>query len=323
MDRFELHNLDRTTPQLEENFANVLATVLEMIGLSTRAIVRKRWKEYFAKLLKGDDEKVEELRKRLDRLVQDGTALIIEHINNSVITIGDQTAKTGAKVDGLEHTATKIVAGVEDIKDGNKAIMGLLLKQHSANRKNDLYDLLKPVQANTDKLEGILRERVTDTGAWLLNEPYFQSWLRLVEPLLYISGKPGSGKTFLAGSVVSMLQSKISTGSDPWHGTAVGFFFFDKDDVHCRIGGFLQALRDISWQIAQFDPDYADHVSSQCRTWADIETLPSAWRKLFTSYFGQPGRSLCLVLDGLDEANDGGEYGLKSFLKLLADIQGA
>jgi hypothetical protein len=46
MDRFELYDLDRTTPQLEENFANVLATVLEMIGLSTKAIIRKSWKEF-------------------------------------------------------------------------------------------------------------------------------------------------------------------------------------------------------------------------------------------------------------------------------------
>ena len=42
LDRFELHYLDRTSSQIEENFANVLATILEMLGYSTKAIMRKR-----------------------------------------------------------------------------------------------------------------------------------------------------------------------------------------------------------------------------------------------------------------------------------------
>ncbi|KAF2829113.1 hypothetical protein CC86DRAFT_403770 [Ophiobolus disseminans] len=49
MSRFDLHDLENTSPQLEENFANVLATILEMIGYSTKAISRKRWKEYMAR----------------------------------------------------------------------------------------------------------------------------------------------------------------------------------------------------------------------------------------------------------------------------------
>jgi hypothetical protein len=75
MDRFELHDLERTSPQIEENFANVLATILELIGYFTKAIMRKRWKEYMARLLQGDDQKMERLRTRLDRLVRDGTSL--------------------------------------------------------------------------------------------------------------------------------------------------------------------------------------------------------------------------------------------------------
>jgi archaellum component FlaC len=95
-------------------------------------------------LLKGDDEKLEELRKRLDRLVQDSTSLVIEQVNNSVLRIGDQTAKTGAKVDELESTATKIVVGVDDIRNGNNAIMDLLLEQHSTSQEDNIYDVMKP-----------------------------------------------------------------------------------------------------------------------------------------------------------------------------------
>ncbi|KAF2682294.1 hypothetical protein K458DRAFT_456173 [Lentithecium fluviatile CBS 122367] len=133
---------------------------------------------------------------------------------------------------------------------------------------------------------------------------------------------PGSGMTFLASYVVSLLESKIADGFGPWRGVAAGFFFFVKDDTDCRIGGFLQALRDIAWQITRFDSEYADHISTYCRSWADIETLPSARRKLFTSYFRTPSRSLYLVLGGMDEAEEDGEFGHRNFLNLISDIQG-
>jgi hypothetical protein len=87
--------------------------------------------------------------------------------------------------------------------------------------------------------------------------------------------------------------------------------------------GFHQALRDVAWQITRVDPRYADHVSSQCRTYTDIETLPSAWRKLFTSYFVYGGStSLYLIIDGLDEAEEDSDYGGDEFLRLIADLQG-
>jgi hypothetical protein len=156
----------------------------------------------------------------------------------------------------------------------------------------------------------------------LVDEPYFQSWLKCDESLLYISGNPGSGKTFLASAVISLLQSKIVEAPDSWHGAAVGFYFIRKDDTHCRAGGFHQALRDVSWQLTRFDPNYTDHVASQCRSCADIETLPAVWRKLFTSYFRMPGCLLYLILDGIDEAQEESDYGRRSFLKLISDIAG-
>lgn len=47
----------------KRTFAKGLATALETIGLSTKAIIRKRWKEYFTKVRKGKYVKMEELGK--------------------------------------------------------------------------------------------------------------------------------------------------------------------------------------------------------------------------------------------------------------------
>jgi hypothetical protein len=106
--------------------------------------------------------------------------------------------------------------------------------------------------------------------------------------------------------------------------STVGFFFLGTNNSHTRIGAFQQALRDVAWQISRLDTKYADHVASQCRSVEDIETLPSAWRKLFVGYFGAASRStLYLVIDGLDEVEEDGEYGRAEFLNLLSAFQGA
>jgi hypothetical protein len=178
MDRFELHNLERTSPQIEENFANVLATILEMIGYSTKAIMRKRWKEYMARLLQGDDQKMEQLRTRLDRLVRDGTSLVIEQIYTTVNDIGDRTKQTAVQVEDIKGDTSQIGMDIGDMKDTNRTIIDLLQKQHQTKRDNDLYDIIGPAQPNTDKMEAILRDRVSGTGNWLLAEPAFASWLR-------------------------------------------------------------------------------------------------------------------------------------------------
>jgi hypothetical protein len=322
MDRFELHDIDRITPQLEENFANVLATVLEMIALSTKAVERKRWKEYMAKIWKGQNEQMEQLRQRLDQLVRDGTSMVVEQTNSSVNRIEAQTANANTHIERIGNHTKHLSLDILNIKDTSREILDMLLQQHSTRKDNDLYDILKPTQTNTDRMEAIRRGRVADTGLWLFQEPAFQSWLNGTEPLLWVCGSPGSGKTYLASAAVTILLSRIAGGAGGGNSTAAGFFFFKQDDVSCLIGGFHQALRDVAWQITRFDADYADHVASECRSWADVETVPSAWRKLFTSYFSVKGRTLHLVFDGIDETEEGGDRGRGAFLKLLPDIQG-
>lgn len=202
-------------------------------------------------------------------------------------------------------------------------MMDLLQGQRQTKSDNDIYNLLRPSQPNTDRMEGIIRARVAGTGNWLETEPRFLSWLKRDEPLLWICGTPGCGKTYLASSVVSLIQSNIANSLDGWRNSVIGFFFLRKNNTYTRIGGFHQALRDVAWQITRLDARYATHLAAQCRSSTDIETLSSAWRKLFLSYFGfGSSQSLYLVIDGLDEAEDTGDFGHNEFLELLADLEG-
>jgi hypothetical protein len=69
-------------------------------------------------------------------------------------------------------------------------------KERSDTRK--LTKLLKPMGTGATRLEEIKRERArhdADSGAWICNEANFLAWASgSSEPVLWISGKPGSGK---------------------------------------------------------------------------------------------------------------------------------
>ncbi|KAH5327358.1 hypothetical protein HBI12_074650 [Parastagonospora nodorum] len=255
-----------------------------------------------------DDQKIIELRRRLERLVRHGTSLVVEQIHTNVGTVVNQTAETAIRVDDIQKHTSKIGADIGNMNSLTYSIMDLIQKQHQTKCENDVYDILLPSQTNTDKMEGILRDRVAGTGCWLLSEPAFQSWLRRDRSLLWICGSPGCGKTFLASAFISLIQSNIAKALDGFRNGVVGFYFLSKNDAHTRIGGFHQALKDIAWQITRLNPSYSGHVTSNCRSTTDIE-------------ISQSKTPLYLVIDGLDEAEEDGEYGRSEFLKLLSDLQ--
>lgn len=75
----------------------------------------------------------------------------------------------------------------------------------------------------------------------------FEKWINNETPLLYISGIPGSGKSFIASNIISFLKERHPQRvGDPSH-TTVGHFFFKDSDPNTR--SIHQALRDLSFQI--------------------------------------------------------------------------
>jgi hypothetical protein len=60
--------------------------------------------------------------------------------------------------------------------------------------------LLQPSVSPVDIYTGIEKTRVPGTSDWIREEGLFQAWMNQDDPLLWLSGKPGSGKTYIAGT---------------------------------------------------------------------------------------------------------------------------
>jgi tetratricopeptide (TPR) repeat protein len=135
---------------------------------------------------------------------------------------------------------------------------------------------------------------------------------------------PGAGKSFLSCSIVSYLYEHHNPGVQSSFQASIGYFFFKDNDPETR--SVHHALRDVAYQICLNDPVYARHVTRVCETPDDIKTIESAWRKLFLQFFvesDERGRSVYIILDGIDEAFESDRIRLFSILQdLRPDAKG-
>ena len=335
--------------ELRTKFAEILAILLEVFARSTKLIkggFGGRILKFSKNILLGGDEKLQGLLTKLQKLTESESRLVGAEIFT-------ETKSTGRKMDGLSMTLTETSMAIQE---GNEAILGVGLGVHQISinqdefrremrqeignvvavlnsskgeaaderdpkRLQNLKAILQPSVSPLDTYMDISKNRVQGTGDWVRNEQLFQLWYQQKNPVLYISGNPGSGKSYLSGNIISYLQEQHPQGVQHTSRTSVGYFFFKDNNPKTR--SLLQALRDLAYQISQNDPVYAKHVVSQCHSPEDISTIPSAWRKLFVDFFIRNEKIdsiVYLVVDGVDEAYD---IELQLFLSLLSDVRQA
>ncbi|KAJ0419771.1 hypothetical protein BJY00DRAFT_285504 [Aspergillus carlsbadensis] len=170
------------------------------------------------------------------------------------------------------------------------------------NRRNDRERLqrvkaaLNPVSASSQVFSSINENRIPGSGAWL--EAKLRSWWEGPEPILWLHGGPGVGKSFIASKIITeLLKEGFSAAPAP----VVASFFCRNNDVDLR--SINNGLRTLAWQIATQREDFAAHVEETCLK-EDPANTYVVWRKLLVNYFTEvPSQGTCLVIDGLDEAD--------------------
>lgn len=193
-------------------------------------------------------------------------------------------------------------------------------KVPSTRNLERIKGILQPSVHPLDMYESIGKRRVSGTGNWVRNEELFQAWIGTsYSPLLWVSGSPGSGKSFIAQNVISYVQELYPQRTVQLHHTSVGYFFFRHNDPETR--KFHCALRDIAFQVYQNDLLYGEYVDAHCHSPDDIKSIQAAWRVLFNDYYSDASQNIdsnvIIVLDGVDEAF---EEDCQEFLKLVSDI---
>ncbi|KAH7010053.1 hypothetical protein EDB80DRAFT_714408 [Ilyonectria destructans] len=149
------------------------------------------------------------------------------------------------------------------------------------------HDYLTPLKRNR-------RKRHSDTGKWLFQTPEFDRWINGTgSPILWCSGKIGSGKTILTASVIDHILT-TKRASDVF----VSFFFPRFDETESLRAETI--LRSILRQVLE-----PNDLSRR------IETALESMRQSSSTEFEEvlellqmgiaPLRTFYIIIDGLDE----------------------
>jgi hypothetical protein len=141
---------------------------------------------------------------------------------------------------------------------------------------------------------------VTGTCQWIIERPDFLPWMQRPTPpvwLYWLHAPPGTGKSVMSASVISMLQNK---GHDVSY-----FFFINGNKYHRTIAGMLRYM---AFQMAQNHKEVEGEIVEMQRTgvqWSEVDEKV-IWRKLFLNCIFKLdlGRTQYWVIDALDEGAD-------------------
>jgi tetratricopeptide (TPR) repeat protein len=170
------------------------------------------------------------------------------------------------------------------------------------NQRNDRERLqrvkaaLNPVYGSSQVFSSINENRIPGSGAWV--EEKLRSWWEGSEPILWLHGGPGVGKSFIASKIITELsKGELCAAPAP----VVASFFCRNNDVDLR--SFNKALRTLAWQVVTQREGFAAHAEEFCLK-EDPENTYAVWRKLLMDYLIRvPSQATCFVIDGLDEAD--------------------
>ncbi|TLD28206.1 hypothetical protein PspLS_03751 [Pyricularia sp. CBS 133598] len=293
---------------LKDQVIAILVCVLRVIGRSEALIRGSHFRQYLRVTFLGKDEKTTKIIGDFNKLVANehlievsltlATAQRIEdgqETNTAEIRNDIQAVQNAIKEGQEQETATQIQERIERILCGTTAV----------HEVQETYHRIKK-----DLLQG--------TGAWLRDEPIFQSWIKHQASILWIFGGPGSGKSYLSTWITMQLSENL-IDSEYTRDSSVAYFFVKENNKDLRNANNI--LKTLAWQLCEQDANFKAHVAAACKGNKNPTFTPEdTWENLFLGYYNgkEPvPTSATIIIDGLDEAPRETRQILLGFLKRL------
>ncbi|RHZ48893.1 NACHT domain protein [Aspergillus thermomutatus] len=244
----------------------VLVTFLHVCGVSQSLLSRGSFRARFSKWAKNvliEDTSVQGLLAELEELTGQEHKMVSAHTLNLTSQ-------------ALKNTAVLLEKNEMEVE---------------RERMDKLKALLEPVSASGQAFSAINEGRIPGSGRWV--EERIREWWDGNEPLLWIHGGPGVGKSYLASKIISDLAKEGDA--------VVASFFCKNNDVDLR--SFNKALRTLAWQVVVQRSTFAVHAEEFCLK-GDPGNSYVVWRKLLLDYFEAPSDDrVYFIIDGIDEAD--------------------
>lgn len=233
--------------------------------------------------------------------------------------------------------ASKLEGGVQtpvlqqnDGLDRSPHVANLIWKDFSSNAVTIRRSLLNSLSFHTMEFRhSEIRNAHQQTFNWAF-ERVFQAWLSSPQPIFWISGKPGSGKSTLMKFLAD--NPKTPTMLERWSGTrrlviSSYFFWINGTKLQRSQEGLLRALlHEILNQcpdvIEEVLPDQSEamRIAIVNRRQTELQwsrdTLLSAFKRLL-EHRNAIETKFCMFIDGLDEYNANSKHSFDDLIQTI------
>ncbi|KAH9040878.1 hypothetical protein EDB83DRAFT_2554213, partial [Lactarius deliciosus] len=178
--RLGLYTRTSLTAEMADVFVKILAEVLSVLSIATKEVKRKRARIYFRKLLGRTD--IEDALRKLDSLIQEEVRMAIAQIANDTSHLKGDAKKANDNIDEIkwnqiEQDVRKWFSPPDPSTNHNTAC--------------DVYHNAPPT--------------------WFFEAGVFKDWMSNGS-LLWIHGKPGSGKSILCSAIIQHIMTLRDAG---------------------------------------------------------------------------------------------------------------
>ncbi|KAH9169565.1 hypothetical protein EDB89DRAFT_1454340 [Lactarius sanguifluus] len=184
--RLEIYTKIPLSPLMTEIIAKIMVELLSILAQAKKQVKQGRFKQ-FAKKLLGDSE-IESIMRRLDRLTQDEARMMDAHILEVVYGL---MSNMKVVMDGGEASTSAIRKTLVTMQD----VANEINKMNRDRLHEKSRNWLSPPDPSENQVIA-RRENLDGSAVWFTRGSTFENW-NANGCLLWIHGKPGSGKSIL------------------------------------------------------------------------------------------------------------------------------
>ncbi|KAH9019910.1 hypothetical protein EDB83DRAFT_2298390, partial [Lactarius deliciosus] len=318
----------------------ILATATKEIGQSRTRKFDNRLtlinantsSEKFVKKVAGRTD-LEDGMKKLDKLTNEEVAMASAQILKVTHTVDNKVTAVGDGVKGVKSEVQLVGANVKVIGDKVQTIAEdatevKIIVQRTTDRiddveRNQLRESLRKWQSPSDPStnHNIAGDRQhVGTAEWFFDSDQFENW-KVTGSLLWIHGKPGSGKSVLCSSaIINEVTTMCEAGS-----ASMAYFYFDFRDLDKQARRNL--LPSLLIQLSTRSDAFCDVFSRLYETHNKGARQPSdkALTQCLKEMLTLPNQGpVYLVIDALDECPDTSDVPSprEQVLDLVTDLVG-
>ncbi|KAF8268816.1 hypothetical protein EI94DRAFT_1106963 [Lactarius quietus] len=237
-----------TTTAMKITIVMIMVEVLRIFAIVTKELKQGRMKNYWKKLIGRRD--IEDALGRLDRLTQEevrmATAQVLKvahRVEDGVKTVSEGVKGVDDKVKDVDNKVNQAIEDGKEMKGlVQQTLNGMDEDRRSQVRANNRAWLSPPDSSTSHNITHSAQQE--GTASWFFRGSIFIEWQsKSSTSLLWIHGKPGSGKSILCSAIIQDIVALREAGL-----ACMAYFYFDFRDTAKQ--NFYSALPSLLTQLS-------------------------------------------------------------------------